>query len=46
MRDGLMKDVEPRSRRTCSRHVYATPTPQLQEQAAFLADELSREEAR
>ena len=27
-------------------HVYATPTPQLREQAAFLAEELSREEAR
>jgi pyruvate dehydrogenase E1 component alpha subunit len=26
-------------------HLYATPTPQLVEQAAFLQDELSREEA-
>jgi 2-oxoisovalerate dehydrogenase E1 component alpha subunit len=26
-------------------HVYAEPTPQLREQAEFLADELAREEA-
>jgi 2-oxoisovalerate dehydrogenase E1 component alpha subunit len=45
MRDGLMKDVEPDPGDLFA-HVYATPTPQLQEQAAFLADELSREEAR
>ena len=45
MRDGLMKDVEPDPDDLFA-HVYATPTPQLQEQAAFLADELSREEAR
>jgi pyruvate dehydrogenase E1 component alpha subunit len=45
MRDGLMKDVEPDPHDLFA-HVYATPTPQLQEQAAFLTDELSREEAR
>ncbi len=45
MRDGLMKDVEPDPDDLFA-HVYATPTPQLREQAAFLADELSREEAR
>lgn len=45
MRDGLMKDVEP-DPQELFRNIYATPTPQLQEQAAFLAEELSREEAR
>ncbi len=45
MRDGLMKDVEPDPDDLFA-HVYATPTPQLREQAAFLADELSREEVR
>jgi 2-oxoisovalerate dehydrogenase E1 component alpha subunit len=45
MRDGLMKDVEPDPQDLFS-HVYATPTPQLQEQAAFLSEELSREDAR
>ncbi|KRC66132.1 pyruvate dehydrogenase (acetyl-transferring) E1 component subunit alpha [Aeromicrobium sp. Root236] len=42
MRDGLMLDVEPDPAHLFD-HVYATPTPQLGEQAAFLADELSRE---
>lgn len=45
MRDGLMKDVEPDPQELFS-NVFATPTPQLQEQADFLAEELSREEAR
>jgi pyruvate dehydrogenase E1 component alpha subunit len=45
MRDGLMLDVEPVPA-DLFRDVYATPTPQLREQAAFLAEELSREEAR
>ena len=45
MRDGLMQDVEPDPADLFA-HVYAAPTPQLREQAAFLADELSREEAR
>jgi 2-oxoisovalerate dehydrogenase E1 component alpha subunit len=44
MRDGLMKDVEP-DPQELFRNVYATPTPQLREQAAFLAEELSREDA-
>ncbi|KAA1394340.1 pyruvate dehydrogenase (acetyl-transferring) E1 component subunit alpha [Aeromicrobium ginsengisoli] len=42
MRDGLMQDVEPVPG-DLFEHVHATPTPQLREQAAFLADELSRE---
>lgn len=45
MRDGLMKDVEP-DPQELFHNIYATPTPQLQEQAAFLTEELSREEAR
>lgn len=44
MRDGLMKDVEPVPQDLFD-HVYATPTPQLREQAAFLAEELTREDA-
>ena len=42
MRDGLMLDVEPDPADLFA-HVYASPTSQLREQAAFLADELSRE---
>ncbi|AXT86005.1 pyruvate dehydrogenase (acetyl-transferring) E1 component subunit alpha [Aeromicrobium sp. A1-2] len=45
MRGGLMTDVEPNPDDLFA-HVYATPTPQLVEQAAFLAEELTREEAR
>jgi pyruvate dehydrogenase E1 component alpha subunit len=45
MRDGLMADIEPDPADLFD-HVYASPTPQLREQAAFLAEELSREEAR
>ncbi|MGA8987366.1 thiamine pyrophosphate-dependent dehydrogenase E1 component subunit alpha [Aeromicrobium sp.] len=45
MRKGLMTDVEPNPDDLFA-HVYATPTPQLMEQAAFLAEELTREEAR
>jgi 2-oxoisovalerate dehydrogenase E1 component alpha subunit len=45
MRDGLMQDVEP-DPQDLFQHVFATPTPQLQEQAAFLTEELTREDAR
>ena len=44
MRDGLMADIEPNPNDLFS-HVYATPTPQLVEQAAFLTEELTREGA-
>lgn len=42
MREGVTKedDLDPAE---LFAHVYASPTPQLTEQAAFLADELSRE---
>ncbi|NUP75348.1 MAG: pyruvate dehydrogenase (acetyl-transferring) E1 component subunit alpha [Sinomonas sp.] len=43
LRDGLNSDptIDPQD---LFRHVFAEPTPQLREQAAFLADELDREE--
>jgi pyruvate dehydrogenase E1 component alpha subunit len=44
VRDGLNRDVEPDPDDLFA-HVYATPTPQLLEQAAQVADELGREEA-
>lgn len=44
VRDGLNRDVEPDHRQLFA-HVYATPTPQLAEQAALVADELDREGA-
>jgi pyruvate dehydrogenase E1 component alpha subunit len=44
LRVGLMEDVHP-DPAELFHHLYATPTPQLREQAAFLADELAREEA-
>jgi pyruvate dehydrogenase E1 component alpha subunit len=44
VRDGLNTDVEP-DHRTLFDHVYARRTPQLEEQAALVADELSRETA-
>ena len=44
MRLGLMTDIDP-DPQELFRHVYAGPTPQLREQAAFLAEELSREDA-
>jgi pyruvate dehydrogenase E1 component alpha subunit len=44
LRDGLMQEVSPDPAELFA-HLYATPTPQLEEQAAFLQDELSREEA-
>lgn len=44
VRDGLNRDVEPDPFELFA-HVYATPTPQLAEQAALVADELSREGA-
>ncbi|TWD79979.1 pyruvate dehydrogenase E1 component alpha subunit [Kribbella amoyensis] len=44
LRVGLMADVSP-DPAELFRHLYATPTPQLREQAAFLQDELDREEA-
>jgi len=44
-RDGLNTDVAPRPDDLFD-HVYASRTPQLEEQAALLADELAREAAR
>jgi pyruvate dehydrogenase E1 component alpha subunit len=44
LRDGLNRDVEPDPAMLFD-HVYATLTPQLTEQAAQVADELSREGA-
>jgi pyruvate dehydrogenase E1 component alpha subunit len=44
MRDGLMTDIEPNPADLFS-NVYAKPTPQLVEQAAFLTEELTREAA-
>ncbi|WP_020385438.1 thiamine pyrophosphate-dependent enzyme [Kribbella catacumbae] len=44
LRVGLMQEVSPDPAELFA-HLYATPTPQLKEQAAFLQDELSREEA-
>ena len=44
VRDGLNRDVEPDPRDLFA-HVYAQPTPQLREQAAQVAEELSREVA-
>jgi 2-oxoisovalerate dehydrogenase E1 component alpha subunit len=44
LRTGLMEEVSPDPAELFA-HLYATPTPQLVEQAAFLQDELSREEA-
>jgi 2-oxoisovalerate dehydrogenase E1 component alpha subunit len=44
VRDGLNRDVEP-DPSSLFADVYATPTPQLRSQSAFLADELSREVA-
>jgi 2-oxoisovalerate dehydrogenase E1 component alpha subunit len=43
MREGLSVDV-PANPADLFAHVYATPTPQLEEQAALVADELAREE--
>ncbi|MGW4947504.1 pyruvate dehydrogenase (acetyl-transferring) E1 component subunit alpha [Actinoplanes sp. NPDC004185] len=44
LRDGLNRDVEPDPAMLFD-HVYASPTPQLAEQAALVADELEREGA-
>jgi len=44
VRDGINTDVPPDPAALFS-DVYATPTPQLRSQSAFLADELSREVA-
>ncbi|MBM2614522.1 pyruvate dehydrogenase (acetyl-transferring) E1 component subunit alpha [Actinoplanes sp. LDG1-06] len=44
LRDGLNRDIEPDPARLFA-DVYATPTPQLREQQAQLADELAREGA-
>jgi 2-oxoisovalerate dehydrogenase E1 component alpha subunit len=41
LRDGLNREVEPDPFELFA-HVYSTPTPQLNEQAALVADELSR----
>jgi 2-oxoisovalerate dehydrogenase E1 component alpha subunit len=43
-RVGLMEDVVP-DPAELFQHLYTVQTPQLREQAAFLADELAREEA-
>lgn len=43
LRDGLNEDVEPNFEDLFA-YVYASPTSQLKEQAAMIADELSREE--
>ena len=45
VREGLNRDVPPRPDDLFD-HVYAQRTPQLEEQAAVVADELSREESR
>jgi 2-oxoisovalerate dehydrogenase E1 component alpha subunit len=44
LRDGLNRDVEPDPALLFA-HVYASPTPQLTEQAALVADEVAREGA-
>jgi 2-oxoisovalerate dehydrogenase E1 component alpha subunit len=44
LRDGLNRDVEPNPEDLFA-YVYASPTPQLREQAALVTDELSREGA-
>ena len=44
VRDGINRDVTP-DPEGLFRHIFATPTPQLREQAAMLADEISREVA-
>ncbi|SNS60815.1 thiamine pyrophosphate-dependent dehydrogenase E1 component subunit alpha [Actinoplanes regularis] len=45
LRDGLNQDIEPNPEDLFA-YVYASATPQLREQAALVADELSREGAR
>jgi len=45
MRDGLNRDLTPDFHDLFD-HVYARRTPQLDEQAALVADELDREDAR
>ena len=42
LRDGLSEDV-PVDPQELFRHVFSVPTPQLKEQSAMLADELSRD---
>ena len=42
MREGVAEDTDPEPAELFA-HVFAVPTPQLNEQSAFLADELSRE---
>jgi pyruvate dehydrogenase E1 component alpha subunit len=44
LRDGLMQEVSPDPAELFE-HLYAAQTPQLKEQAAFLQDEIAREEA-
>jgi 2-oxoisovalerate dehydrogenase E1 component alpha subunit len=44
LRDGLSEEV-PVEPQDLFKYVFSTPTPQLKEQSALLADELSREEA-
>ncbi|MGW9414890.1 thiamine pyrophosphate-dependent enzyme [Arthrobacter cupressi] len=44
LREGLGEDV-PVEPQNLFRYVFSSPTPQLQEQSALLADELAREEA-
>ena len=45
VREGLNREVPPRPDDLFD-HVYAQRTPQLEEQAAVVADELAREEYR
>ncbi|MCY1228911.1 3-methyl-2-oxobutanoate dehydrogenase subunit alpha [compost metagenome] len=44
LREGLGEDV-PVDPQDLFRYVFSTPTPQLKEQSAMLADEISRDEA-
>ena len=45
LRSGLSEDV-PVEPQDLFRYVFSSPTPQLREQSALLADELAREESK